>query len=65
MLILFWALDHAPFVVHDVSVHSIPLRKFAHTNLPKAGFELRSLGPQAGTLPTEPPLLVQEKIITF
>ena len=29
-----------------------------HTNLPQAGFELGSLGPQAGVLPFEPPLLV-------
>ena len=33
-------------------------RKFVHTNLPQAGFELGPLGPQAGVLPTEPPLLV-------
>ena len=34
------------------------VHKFFHTNLPQAGFELRSLGPQAGVLPIEPPLLV-------
>ena len=27
-------------------------------NLPQAGFELGSLGPQAGVLPIEPPLFV-------
>ena len=34
-------------------------RKFVNTNLPQAGFEIGSLGPQAGLLPIEPPLLVQ------
>ena len=29
----------------------------AHTNLPLAELELRSLGPQAGRLPIKPPLL--------
>ena len=33
-------------------------QKIVHTNLPQAGFELGSLGPQAGVLPIEPPLLV-------
>ena len=37
---------------------SLFLRKFLHTNLPQAGFEFRSLGPQANVLPIEPPLLV-------
>ena len=34
------------------------LKKFVHNNLPQAGFELRSLGLQAGLFPIEPPLLV-------
>ena len=34
-----------------------------HTNLPQAGFELGSLGPRAGVLPIEPPLLVDEKTL--
>ena len=34
--------------------------KFFHTNLPQAGFELASLGPQAGMQPTEAHLLVQK-----
>ena len=38
------------------------LRKFVHTNLPLTGFELGSLGPQAGMLPIEPPLLVKKSI---
>ena len=32
--------------------------KFVFTNLPQAGFELRSLNPQADVLPMEPSLLV-------
>ena len=35
--------------------YSLPLQlrgpQFVHTNLPKEGFELLSLGPQAGVLP--------------
>ena len=38
------------------------LRKIVHTNLPPAGFELGSLGPQASILAIEPPLLVFLKI---
>ena len=34
------------------------LGKFVHTNLPQAGFELGTLGPQAGVIPIEPPLIV-------
>ena len=36
----------------------LKFRKFVHTNLPQAGFELKSLGLQAGMLPIVPPLLV-------
>ena len=32
--------------------------KFAHTNLPQAGFELGSLNPQADVVPMDPSLLV-------
>ena len=39
--------NHALFIVQDLS----------NTNAPQAGFELRSLGLQAGMLPIEPPLL--------
>ena len=31
--------------------------------MPQAGFELRSLGPQAGMLPIEPPLLVKNQVL--
>ena len=34
------------------------VHKIVQTNLPQAGFELGSLGPKAGVLPIEPPLLV-------
>ena len=37
---------------------SSQFRKCFHTNLPQAGFELGSLGPQAGMLPIELALLV-------
>ena len=40
------------------SILTILLRKYGHTNLPPARFELRSLGPQAGVLPIELPLHV-------
>ena len=36
--------------------YGLDLRKFVHTNLPQAEFELKSLGPQASVLPIEPPL---------
>ena len=39
--------------------YGLHLRKFVHTNLPQAGFELISLGPQASLLPNHPPLLVE------
>ena len=37
---------HAPFIEQGVSNNSF--RKFAQTNFPQVGFELRSLGPQVG-----------------
>ena len=42
----------------------LSLRKFVHTNLPRVGFALESLGPQAGVLPIEPPLLVRLSLLT-
>ena len=45
---------HEDTTNHELCLH---LRKFVHTNLPLAGFEFRSLGPQACVLPIEPPLL--------
>ena len=50
---------HAP--IHERThalTHALISLINVHTNLPQAGFELRSLGPQAGVLPIEPPLLV-------
>ena len=44
--------------------YNLCLRKFVHTNLPQVGFELGSLGPQAGTLPIELPLLVVKRNFT-
>ena len=41
-------------------VSSDKFRKFVHTNLPRAGFEFRSLWLQAVMLLTEPTLLVME-----
>ena len=38
--------------------YGLQLRKFVHTSLPRVGFELRSLGLQAGMLPIDPPLIV-------
>ena len=38
--------------------YGLCLRKLIHTNLPQAGFKLRSLGPQASVLPIAPTLLV-------
>ena len=36
------------------------LRKFVHTNLPRAGFEIGFLGLQTGVLAIEPPMLVAQ-----
>ena len=36
----------------------VSLENFVHTNLPQVGFELKSLGRQAGVQPIEPTLLV-------
>ena len=39
--------------------YSLHIKKIVHANLPQAGFELRSLGPQACVLRNEPPMLVK------
>ena len=41
--------------------YCLSLGTFVYTNLPWAGFELGSLGPQAGVQPIEPPLPVQSQ----
>ena len=51
------------FVHWTQLLETLKFRKFVHTNLPQVGFELGSLGPQAGVLPIEPPLLVDFKKI--
>ena len=53
-------MNHAPLIVHDVSNNTAMLKQFDHTNLPWTEFELGSLGLQAGVLPFEPPLLIQQ-----
>ena len=42
-------------------LYCLLLGKFVYTNLPWAGFELGSLGLQAGVQPIEPPLPVQSQ----
>ena len=46
------------FTWHKQHYGFLHLRQFVHTNLPRAGFELRSLGQQANALPIDPTLLV-------
>ena len=41
--------------------YGLRLRQFVYTNSPLVGFELRSLGPQAGVLLIELPLVVYNK----
>ena len=45
------------------TLHGIHLRKFVNTDLPQAGFDLKSLGLQTGVLPIEPPVLVYERLL--
>ena len=57
---------HVPYTIYNTwhkQHYGLHLRKFVHSNLPQAGFELGSLGSQAGMLPIELPLLVIEKTV--
>ena len=54
---LYFYYLHQQFTVLNIILVQL-VQKIVHTNLPQAGFELGSLGPQAGVLPIEPPLLV-------
>ena len=49
------SVDRLQLLLDSHKAHGPPL---GQANLPQAGFELGSLGPQAGALPIEPPLLV-------
>ena len=49
--------SHAVTTQHKQQ-YGLHLRKIDHTNLPREGFELGSLGPQESMLSIEPPLLV-------
>ena len=59
-------LSHSLPIVYPCTMYSsrgkqqygLCLRKYSHTNLPQARFELGSLGSQVGMLPIEQPLLV-------
>ena len=55
-----------------VTVYTVPVRvgmvvmaffKIQNTKLPWMGFEIKSLRPQAGMLPIEPPFLVSTSLI--
>ena len=50
--------NHIPLITTHNSQYGFCSRNYIHPNLPRAGFELRFLGPQAGVLPIEPLLLV-------
>ena len=45
--------NHWPFIAHNLSNNGLSSREFIHANFSQAGFELGSLGMQAGVLPIE------------